>query len=138
MEHAEEFFHRIPFPVVNTPHCRLEIEGRCLFALNGPYYPYKALSAKASGKITLSGRVSPSGSIIDVHVDRAEVGSGEAGKLLSGAALDNFSHWQLEPAPKEMPIKVTYVYRIEPSLTHGTTADVQFELPKQVTIQGNP
>ena len=127
----------IMLPVVGVPHCRFEIEGRCIFALEHPRYPAEALKSQVSGTVLLNGRITPSGKIIDIRVREGHVPPNAHAKLLIDAAVHNLSSWRLDPREKSGSIEIAYDYVIDISLKQNVI-NVEFELPYKIVIQGNP
>jgi len=52
---------RIDLPVVTEPHCQMEIDNRCLIALEYIGYPSEALKQQASGKVALTAMITRGG-----------------------------------------------------------------------------
>jgi len=119
-----------------SPHCSLELHGRCIFDAGAIVYPEEALKAKVSGSVTLEGKVMPSGELRAVHVVQSDVQPREKRGVLTNAAVQNLSSWRVDTAPKEFLIRITYSYEIGNSSNVGTQADVQFKLPGQIIVRG--
>jgi TonB family protein len=130
---------RITLPLGATPHCRVQIQGRCLKAvLRQNTYPAEALKAKASGKVVLTGRIGADGSVAGIQVIEAGVNPGEEKDVLANAALQNLVGWQFDAGQGENPIRITYSYAIDVSLSPGSQPQMQLDLPNRVMIRGNP
>ena len=78
---------RIDLPVVSAPHCRLELDNRCLVALEEVVYPYEALKRKVSGVVTLTGLISRSGKVNRVRVVKTKLDAEGEKDLLANAAV---------------------------------------------------
>ena len=128
---------RINLPVKGTPHCRFEVLGRCLMALEYLDFPDEALKDFEAGKVTLQGQVTPLGKITNILVLQANVSQNHEGKLLIGAAEHNLASWQLEPRKRRDVIRITYSYIIDRSLGQFLM-DTDFDLPNEIVIRGNP
>jgi len=130
----EEFDTRIDLPITTRPHCRYELKDRCLLAADLPGYPNAPLAR--SGAVTLSGRIGRDGKLASVRVVEAQSVSPESKDLLIQAALANFKTWQLDSAPPEDTVRITYSYVFDPSMSSGPS---KVELaPGRVTITGSP
>lgn len=129
---------RIDLPVATTPHCHLEMNGRCLFMLEDPKYPSDASKAKISGTVTLTGTIARDGKMTDVQVAEASSTPSEGKDLLMREAVNNLKTWRLEPAQRQDTIRTTYSYTIDRSLPQKGQTDVQLALPNEITIRGNP
>jgi hypothetical protein len=137
LEGGEASDTRIMLPASGTPHCRLEIHDRCLFALDQFMDVADRLRTSGSGSVTLAGTIGRDGKVTGLKT--ADAGSdrpSDAGSLARSAS-DNLATWWLEPAPREDPIRITYAYVVDSTLPKGKV-DVQFALPDRVTIRANP
>jgi TonB family protein len=121
------FSTRIDLPAETTPHCKLEINNRCLIALEFPGYPGEALKRRASGTVTLAATITRSGKVDHVRVVKAET-------IPANEAVKNLSSWRLEPGPREEVIHITYSYAIDGSLRHEDGVQVHWDLPNAVSI----
>ncbi len=129
---------RIDLPVATTPHCRLEMNGRCLFVLEDPEYPSDALKAKLSDTVTLTGTIARDGKMTSIEVADASSTSSEWKNMFMREAVNNLKTWRLEPAQRQDTIRITYSYTIDRSLPQRGQTDVQFALPNEIAIRGNP
>lgn len=129
---------RIKLPVAATPHCRFEINHRCLLALEDIVYPGDALKEKVSGAVTLTGTIARDGQTIVIQVAGVNARPNEKTELLSKAALQNLKTWRFEEAHNQDALRITFSYVIDPSLPHRGEVGVKLALPNQVTISGNP
>ena len=128
---------RVMLPVGTVPHCRLEISGRCLLALDDLVYAGETYTAKASGTVTLAGTITRDGKVTRIQVAEAQsVPSGRTEPFVR-EAVNNLKTWRLEAVPREDTFRITYSYVIDSSLQRGQV-DVQLALPSQVTIRANP
>jgi hypothetical protein len=118
---------RIDLPVATTPHCQLEINHRCLIAMQQFPYPTKLLKSTPSGTVTLTATITRSGKIDHVRVVKAE-------SISPSQAVRNLSSWRLEPGPREEAIQITYSYAIDNSLRHMDGMQVHWALPDAVSI----
>jgi hypothetical protein len=130
---------RINLPVVGTPHCRLEMNGRCMVALDEAIYPDEALMKSASGTVTLAGLMKRDGSIADIKVSYIDVLQLENKDALVNAAVQNFKTWRFEPDSRQESIKIKFTYIIDPSLPvlAGFRKFAKAEInPPEVTVRG--
>ncbi len=124
---------RIDLPAPDVVQCHLEINGRCLIALDQPYYPDEALKAGASGTVELAGTISRDGMVRHVTVSEADIAPNAASELLSKAAAENLSTWRLEPSDRQQSMHVQYLYRLR-NATVSQPEQLQFNLPQTVVI----
>jgi hypothetical protein len=127
----------IRLPVMGEPHCKLELKGRCLFALAALQYPPEALKDKVSGTITLAGLITRAGEITNIRDVRISSTLDAGQEVLIDAARRNLSSWQLEAREGEDSIEIAFRYEIARSVKRNHI-DVEFDLPSQVIIRGNP
>ena len=127
--HSEQPYEtRISLPVTTMPHCQLEINDRCLIALQEFPYPGKLLKGKPSGSVTLAATITRDGKVTHIRLVKPE-------SIAANEAIQNLSSWRLEPGPRDQPIKVTYSYAIDSSLRHTDGMQVQWALPNAVSIR---
>jgi hypothetical protein len=127
---------RIDLPIRGSAHCRLEMNSRCLLALDPPSYPKEALKARASGKVVLTGAVGRDGKVTATIESAGGRQSAESDPLVR-AALENLKSWWLEPLRRQDTFRITYSYVIDPAL-RPDQFDVTFDLPNQITIRASP
>jgi hypothetical protein len=127
---------RIDLPVRGSAHCRLEVNSRCLLALEPPRYPKEALSARVSGKVALRGTAGRDGKVT-VTVEPANGRQPDESDPLVRAAFENLKSWWLEPGRRQDTFRITYSYVIDPALRPGQF-DVRFDMPSQITIRASP
>jgi hypothetical protein len=125
------FSTRIDLPVETTPHCKLEIDNRCLIALQQFPYPAQLLNGKPSGSVTLAGTITRAGTVDHIRVVKAE-------SISASAAVQNLTSWRLEPGPRDESIHITYSYAIDNSLRRMDGMQVQWALPNAVSIRIPP
>lgn len=135
---AGPFSTRINLPAAATPHCKLEIDSRCLIALERFTYVAQALGGKTSAKVTLTATISRSGKVNHVRVVKTEPVADGQKDPLANAAILNLSSWRLEPWPREEPIQITYSYTIDNALRHVDGTQVQWALPNAISIRVPP
>jgi hypothetical protein len=131
------FETKINLPVTSTPHCTLEMAGRCLLALASIEYPWNALKSKVSGTVTLEAVIARDGTVTGVRSIGPGVQPHEGQHLLVNAALQNLRTWYFEAGPHQDPIRIAYSYTIDSSGTAGHSS-FQFDLPSKVEIRGRP
>lgn len=124
---AGPFNTRIDLPVETTPHCKLEINDRCLIALQQFPYPAALLKRKPSGTVTLAATITRSGKVDHIRLLKAE-------SISANEAVQNLSSWRLEPGPRDEPIQITYSYAIDNSLRYIDGMQVHWALPNEVSI----
>jgi hypothetical protein len=125
--------------LINQQHCGLQIEERCLMlVMQSIDYPEEALKAKVSGKVTLTGIISLDGRVGNLQVAEADVSPSEAKDVLATASFVNLESWRFDSGKAETPIRITFTYAIDASSPAGLNDDVNWELPNQIVIRGNP
>jgi TonB family protein len=129
---------RFDLPLVGAPQCRLQIMGRCLLALSDFTYPSEALKRKSSGTVVLTGEIKRNGKVAALRVAESDVNPVEGKDILARAALENLKAWRFDAGERDDPIRITYSYVIDASLPRGAPPGVEWGLPNQVTIRGNP
>ncbi|MGA3205261.1 MAG: energy transducer TonB [Bryobacteraceae bacterium] len=122
------FSTRIDLPAETTPHCKLEIDNRCLIALEQFPYPAELLKSQPSGSVTLTATIIRAGKVDHIRVVKAE-------SIPASAAIQNLSSWRLEPGPREESLHITYSYAIDNSLRKMDGMQVQWALPNAVSIR---
>lgn len=128
---------RIDLPFTKAPHCKMEMNGRCLIAVPGePAYPEESLKARLTGEIVLTGIIRRNGKVTGVRVAEGEASSGGEKNLLMETSIRNLRSWQFDPAPRDVSFNVAFVYAINPNPSTGSW--VKWDLPAQLTIWGNP
>jgi hypothetical protein len=127
---------RIDLPSVESPHCRLEMDGRCLLAIEEILYPADLLKAGVSGTVTLTGTILRNGKIADVKVNDGVVKPGEPRYKLVDEAMKILNSWRFEEAKRQSAFQLSFVYQFDPSLPERGWSTATFALPNQVTISG--
>jgi hypothetical protein len=127
------FHTRIDLPVARIPHCRFEINERCVFAMDRMDYPINALNDAVSGTIVVTGTISRDGKIRHAEIAEASAKPSEKGKLLTKAVLKNIKTCRLEKAERQDSFRMTYLYTIASPLPPDTV-DVELVSPSQITI----
>jgi len=148
LEGGEAFDTKIEFPLTSQPHCRHEVDYRCLFGLEPFVYPKAALIAKMSGSVTVRGVIARDGTVKATIVTTSQASANDP---LAKAALQNLSTWWFERADKPDSFEITYSFVIDPTLegqhANDTLGDklrvrelgyssVQLSLPGSVRISG--
>jgi len=129
----------ITFPQEAPPHCKLNVQDRCLMAvIQEIAYPEQALKEKVSGKIAMTGRITMTGVVTDVQMSDTNVSASPGRSILAAMALQNLQRWQFDASKGDNTIRITYVYVIDSSLPSGIHYDVRWGLPDQIVIRGNP
>jgi TonB family protein len=138
-DYAESLSTTIDVPFSLKPPCRLEMAGRCLIAvLTQTAYPQEALLARAGGSIVLTGTIKRDGAVAGLRVVNTDIKPEVEEESLAKAALQNLEKWQFDAADRDDPLRITYSYAIETSLSPGTPAQVDWDLPNQVIIRAPP
>ncbi len=127
------FQTRIDLPVATTPHCRFEINDRCVFAMDRMDYPINALNDAVSGIITVTGTISRNGRIKHEEIAEASANPPEKGELLTKAVRKNIKTCRLEKSAREDTFRMTYLYTIDSPLPPDAV-DVEFVSPNEITI----
>jgi hypothetical protein len=130
---SEQYSTKIKLPAVASPHCSLEINSRCLVALEDPGYPYELLTKGVSGVVTMTGIVTQDGTVGQVQV--ANVIPKTTNAALVSAAVANLSTWHLEPAERQETLRITFRYQLDASLKIDM---VRWVLPNEVVIRACP
>ena len=129
---------RIELPVGAAPQCHLEIDGRCILALDDLDYPDEAIKLGVSGAVTLVGSLTRGGTIRKIRPLTGNTARLGVDALLVKAATENLSSWRTEPGQDVHSVQITYSYRIDRSLPNTERLRVQWSLPNQITISGKP
>ena len=128
---------RINLAATGAPHCRVQAGGRCLLVL--PYiWPYQGeySDQKASGSVTLSGKVAGNGKVGKVRAIESRLTSDEEGDFFKSTAIQNLKAWRFESASHTDVIQVTYDYRI--SFWHSSLhMPVRMQEPGKSAIEMN-
>ncbi len=127
------FQTRIDLPVATTPHCRFEINDRCVFAMNRMDYPPNAVNDAVSGTIVVTGTISRNGRIKHAEIAEASANPPEKGELLTRAVLQNIKTCRPEKASREDSFRMTYLYTID-SPWPPDAIDVELVSPNEITI----
>jgi len=125
------FDTRIDLPVTASPSCTLEVDKRCLLALENIQYPWDALKAKESGTVNLEAVIARDGRVKGVRP------SGQTRNDLVNFTLSNLRTWRFERAKRETPFRITYSYVLETSGNPGETG-LSFDLPQTVEVRARP
>jgi hypothetical protein len=133
---TDDYVTRIDLPIATTPHCRFEMNSRCLLVFERLGYP-DVHTRKVSGAVTFVGRIGRNGRMTAIRVAEAHSTPSNAEGLIVREALANLTTWQLDPAPREDAFRITYSYVVDPSVDRELPK-TQMTLPAGVTIRGNP
>jgi len=128
----------IPLPVKAVPECRFQIDRRCLLMLDQADYPWEARKGKISGLVSLRATMGASGTLHDVTVTNAESDSASSQRLLAKAAKVNLKSWRFEAGSHDVPLRITYTYKLLNSPTFERDVEVQLSLPNDVVVMANP
>jgi TonB family protein len=129
----------IKLPAATDQNCKLQIQGRCLMVVIKPVvYPEEALEKRASGKITLAATIDSQGRVVNAKILEADRTPASVKQTLANAAIQNLKGWQFNKGSNEQAIRITYSYKIDPSLSPALQTDVKWELPTQIVIRHNP
>jgi hypothetical protein len=136
--------------MTGMPRCRLEVDRRCVLALEAPAHSKEALTARLSGTVHLVGTIGANGRV----TARPDVANGsQDDNPLMRAALANLTSWWLEPAVRQSTLRITYNYvvdsavaarHVNPTPSERLDArrdgwvDVQLAFPTRITIRGYP
>lgn len=129
------FTTRIDLPAQNDFECRLEINRRCLVALEHIDYPGDLLKAHVSGIVSLTGMIARDGRLRSVKAIDADATPTNSKLGLMEAAVDNLKTWRFEPTDRESFIQIKYSYVIDDSVAAGETLGSEFHLPSEVVIR---
>ena len=120
---------RLPLPLPLTPHCRLEIDDRCLLALSTLQYPADLANAGIAGEVSVYVTADRTGLRTTVVAEKSAIPA-----ALVQAAIENLKTWRLEVSTHATTFRVTLVYVLDGAF-HGLYPDVAFDLPGRVTIR---
>jgi len=134
----KEFNTRIDLPTANIPPCRLQINGRCLLALNDVAYPYEALKEAVVGIVTVAAAIGRSGAVSGIRIISVRPATASAKNLLGKTVVQNLSSWRLEPSEHMDRIRMTYSFMVDKSLPNRRGAQVQWFLPGEIIVKGRP
>lgn len=130
---------KVVLPASGKPHCQLEVDDRCLTAVDDIIaYPKDALTAKASGSVVLTGTIKRDGRVSGLRVVETKVDGHEGEDSLVNAARQNLMRWQFDAAGSDAAIRITYSYVIDASLVGDGEPEVYWALPKGITIRASP
>ena len=129
---------RIDLPTADIPPCHLQVNGRCLIALNDVAYPYEALKRGVVGLVTVRATIGRSGTISGIRIVKVQSATAHAKNLLEKAAVENLSSWRAEPGQRTESIRITYSFMIDDSLPNKGQTQVQWSLPSDVVVKGKP
>lgn len=119
---------RIDLPVVAPPHCKLEIDGRCVLAFSPVLYP--GLKDDASGRVSVSAVFDKGGKVISAVSTRTN-----APADLIASSIENVKTWRLQPSTHNYEWQVTFVYEIDQSLARSSST-FNLKLPEEITVKG--
>jgi hypothetical protein len=125
---------RMSLPLRGKPDCRLGVAGRCLLAADDIAYPIP----QATGTVVLTGTIQGGGAVRDLRVAEADVHPPARRNVLSKWAFKSLKSWQFDAGEHNDPIRLTFSYVIDASLPRGAPPRIEWALPNQVTIRGNP
>jgi TonB family protein len=127
---------RIDLPLLEAPHCRLEVANRCVIVLEYPTFPQESLTRRLSGTIVLSATVTTDGKFANVHVSGND--SFAELRVLANSAVRNLSIWRLEPYQHQQKVEIRYSFKIDDSLPRRGQTAIVWSLPKEITIRARP
>jgi len=129
---------RIDLPAKIPPHCRVEINNRCLIATDYLTYPAEALKRRETGTVVLAATITRGGKVDRVRVVKAEAASPEAESLLTKAAVLALSSGTFESSLHDDVVRITYSYVIDDSARYTDGEKVEWALPDKITISAKP
>lgn len=103
---------RIDLPVTATPICRLNIDGRCLLALQSLQYPWDDWKTGKTGSVTLTGRINPTGSVSDIHFEKTPQNVVVDGDLVN-ASIKNLKTWKFERSIRTTELQINISLLVE-------------------------
>jgi len=77
-----------------VPSCTLQLDERCLLVLHHIEYPWPMLKSGTTGKVILTGTISPEGTVLDVQVAAADASPPTGKDALAEAAAGNLRMWR--------------------------------------------
>jgi len=129
----------IALPIVGAPHCRLEIQNRCLMAaMEKVTYPQEAPETRASGVVMLVGTIGRDGGVSGLRVETADVKPPPGREQLVRAAIQDLKAWQFDAAAHDDPIRIVYSFAIDTARPRGAPPQVRWVSPNQVEVRANP
>ena len=129
----------LDLPLPAAPHCRLEIQNRCLMAaMEQISYPQEALKKRATGVVVLTGVIRRDGQCAGLHLQETDVKAGEDTEWLVNVAFQDLRTWQFDAADRDDAVRVTYSFAVDASLPRGVAPQVEWVSPSQVKVRANP
>jgi hypothetical protein len=136
---APSLLTTIDLQLGRAPHCRLEIQNRCLLAaMEKITYPQGAVKTGASAVIVLTGSIAPDGRVMRLVVAQADVKPAAERSQLVNAALEDLKAWRFDAGPHDDAIRITYSFAVDTSLPRGVEPRVRWVSPDQVTVRASP
>jgi hypothetical protein len=108
----EKYESRIDLPVKGQPRCRVEIEERCVVAIDYPLH-MELDNRPIEGMVTVSGKITKEGTLAGLRADAVNSGSSTDISRLTEAALANLATWRMDPAARETPFTVSYRFVVD-------------------------
>jgi len=106
----------VVFPVQPTAVCRIELNHRCVLALQRIRYPLDALRRKASGSVTVTGTITAQGAPTDMQVAAVDADGTRERDWFIQSAVENLRTWRFDPAPMDQAFRITIVFSADASL----------------------
>ena len=125
---------RIALPATTIPHCRFEMNERCVVSMDYPSVG-GTYANPASGAVTLTAHFTRRGLIQDIKVAETRDMKPSSQEGIINAAIANLKTWRLEAAPHEDTVRITYTHLVDASLSQPGGVEVHFEIPHQITIR---
>lgn len=106
--------------------------------MEDPDYPFAAFKQRVSGAITLTGTITRGDKISEIRVTKkASTPEGEENEMTT-AAVHNLTTWRLETGPRAEAVQITYSFVIDNALPSGVSTQVEWALPHEIVVKGNP
>jgi TonB family protein len=123
----------LQLPLQDRTHCHLELNGRCVLALDEIRYPEFAHMKQATGDVVLLGDVTRNGTLDHVRVEKSGSVPPGSETAFERAAIANVREWLLESGPAAVQFRLTYSFRLASTVRVDTT-EMKCDLPNRVVI----
>jgi hypothetical protein len=129
----------IRLPARDSPQCRLQIDSRCLVAMEELYYPGAALNSTSSGSVTVTAVANRAGKVTKVRVISSQPAMpSPAIQALVQETAANLKSWRLESADRETKMRLQFSYVIVDPASQSRLENLVWALPDGVEVRHWP